>query len=174
MQNSIIISKLVKVDNFDRLFRFEVLYILMQIVVAHYSRIYGTKCAIQIDHQIFLQFKLNWQIQFLKHWLVSIELFKIVRKTENIFAFIPSTLMNTGCSIWKITKVKGCSSGTMHICPVMVKPKCGRFFQSSQIFSYFSAICLQFTNNLSLRNTFWLHQQRVKYAPFLSCILLHM
>ena len=85
---------------------------------------------------------------------------------------------STGCFIWKITKVKGCSLETVHIWPYVGKAKMrlrdSRLFQLSKIcvhlFSCLFTFFLQI--NYRLSNTFWLYQHRVKYAPFLSHSLL--
>ena len=49
----------------------------------------------------------------------------------------------TGCSIWKIANVKGCSSGLVHVWPHVCKAKMlwrgGRFIQfSKNLFTFFS------------------------------------
>ena len=33
---------------------------------------------------------------------------------------------NTGCSLWKLSEVNGCSLKMMHLDPILVKPKCIR------------------------------------------------
>ena len=93
---------------------------------------------------------------------------------KNLFGASVST---TGCSNWKITKVKGCGSETMHFWPHVVKTKRhligGRFFPIFRnLFTFFSCLFAICQINYHISNAFWLYQQRVKYALFLSYSLL--
>ena len=78
---------------------------------------------------------------------------------------------NTGRSIWKITKVKGCIGETVHFYPMLVKLKCiweGVDYLRSCIQT--ATKCKQVFKNWKiycLSNAFWAYQHRVKNALFL-------
>ena len=74
---------------------------------------------------------------------------------------------------WKIAKVKGCSSESVHVWPHVGKTKTSVVFiknckQTAEKCRHF----LKIEKTYRLINTFWLYKHGVKYAPILSYSLL--
>ena len=73
----------------------------------------------------------------------------------------------TGCSVWKITKVKGCSSETENFWPYVVKAKmclrgCSLFDNQLKNCKHIFENWKNLFSIYRLSNVFWLYQHRVK------------